>query len=156
VLKKSAKNVISQERQILKKSFPVKGKTFSHVGRISTHIKSLLKKLNVDDEIARRAAIISFEAEMNICAYAEQGRINLVVMPDRIEISVQDVGQGIEDIDLAMEEGFSTATEEIWRLGFGAGMGLSNMKKFSDSFRITSEIGKGTHVEMVIFIRRET
>jgi anti-sigma regulatory factor (Ser/Thr protein kinase) len=133
----------------------VKGKTFSHVGRISTSIKSLLKKLNIDNEVVRRAAIVSFEAEMNICAYAERGKINLTVMADRIEISVQDVGQGIEDIDLAMEEGFSTATEDIWRLGFGAGMGLSNMKKFSDTFSITSEIGKGTSVEIVIFIKND-
>lgn len=96
--------------------------------------------------------MVTYEAEINICSYAERGRIVLRVTPKFITIEAIDRGQGIEDIELAMKEGYSTATDKIRQMGFGAGMGLSNIKRYSDTFRIYSAIGKGTHLKMIIRI----
>jgi len=144
--------VISHETVIYENSFLIEGNSFENAGHISTEVKALLKRLKLPKEIVRRAAIVAYEAEMNICSYAERGTIILRVMPKQIFIEAIDEGRGIADIELAMQEGYSTATEKIWRMGFGAGMGLANMKRFSDFFSITSEIGKGTHIRMIIRI----
>jgi serine/threonine-protein kinase RsbT len=144
--------VIAHETVIYENSFPVKGRTFENAGRVSRQVKVLLQRMKLPKEIVRRAAIVTYEAEINICCYAESGRIVLRVTPKDIIIEAIDEGQGIPDIELAMKEGYSTATENIWHMGFGAGMGLSNIKHFSDSFQITSEIGKGAHLTMVIRI----
>jgi anti-sigma regulatory factor (Ser/Thr protein kinase) len=146
---------MSDESVIYEESFPVVCETFENAGRVSTQVKALLKGMKLAAEVVRRAAIVTYEAEMNIFAYAEHGEIILRVTPEQVAIEVIDEGQGIADIQLAMQEGFSTATEEIWRMGFGAGMGLSNIKNFSDYFCITSEVGKGTHLKMVIRIDDE-
>ena len=142
--------MISHETVIYENSFLIEGNSFENAGHISTEVKALLKRLKLPKEIVRRAAIVAYEAEMNICSYAERGTIILRVMPKQIFIEAIDEGRGIADIELAMQEGYSTATEKIWRMGFGAGMGLANMKRFSDFFSITSEIGKGTHIRMII------
>jgi anti-sigma regulatory factor (Ser/Thr protein kinase) len=152
VYKRSTTNVNSHKTVIYENAFPVEGKTFKNAGRVSSHVKTLLHKMKLSKEVVRRAAIVTYEAEINICSYAERGRIVLRVTPKHITIEAIDEGQGIVDVELAMKEGYSTATERIWRMGFGAGMGLSNIKKFSDSFRITSEIGKGTHLKIIIRI----
>ena len=144
--------MISHETVIYENSFLIEGNSFENAGHISTEVKALLKRLKLPKEIVRRAAIVAYEAEMNICSYAERGTIILRVMPKQIFIEAIDEGRGIADIELAMQEGYSTATEKIWRMGFGAGMGLANMKRFSDFFSITSEIGKGTHIRMIIRI----
>jgi anti-sigma regulatory factor (Ser/Thr protein kinase) len=146
--------VISHETVVYENSFPLEGRTFKNAGKISTQVKALLQKMKLPKEIVRRAAIVTYEAEINICSYAERGRIVLQVTPEEIIIEAIDEGQGIADIKLAMEEGYSTATEKIWRMGFGAGMGLSNIKNYSDSFHITSEVGKGTHLKMIIGIQK--
>jgi serine/threonine-protein kinase RsbT len=132
--KRSATHAMSDESVIYEESFPLACGTFENAGRVSTRVKALLKGMKLAAEIVRRAAIVTYEAEMNVCAYAEHGKIILRVTPEQITIEVLDEGQGISDIPLAMQEGFSTATEDIWRMGFGAGMGLSNIKNFSDSF----------------------
>jgi anti-sigma regulatory factor (Ser/Thr protein kinase) len=106
--------------------------------------------MKIPAEIVRRVSIVTYEAEMNICSYAKDGKIVLTVTPEEITIDAIDKGQGIPDIEMAMKEGYSTATEEIWSMGFGAGMGLSNIKHFSDIFYITSEVGKGTRLTMKI------
>ena len=142
--------MISHETVIYENSFLIEGNSFENAGHISTEVKALLKRLKLPKEIVRRAAVVAYEAEMNICSYAERGTIILRVMPKQIFIEAIDEGRGIADIELAMQEGYSTATEKIWRMGFGAGMGLANMKRFSDFFSITSEIGKGTHIRMII------
>ncbi len=147
--------MVSRKAAICERSFPVEGGAFEHAGHISTEVKALLHGMRAAEEVVRRAAIVIYEAEMNMCAYADHGRIALRVTPEQIIIEATDEGQGIADIEQAMKEGFSTATEDICRLGFGAGMGLSNMKNFSDSFQIDSESGKGTHVKMVIRMKRE-
>jgi anti-sigma regulatory factor (Ser/Thr protein kinase) len=144
--------VISPEKVIYENSFSVAGKTFENAGLVSTQVKALLRTLNLPRDVIRRVAIVTYEAEMNICSYADRGKINLRITPNKIYIEAIDEGQGIADIEVAMREGYSTATEKIWHMGFGAGMGLSNIRRFSDSFIITSEVGKGTHLRMMIRI----
>jgi len=151
-LKGSAKNVTAHEKVIYENSFPIEGNTFKNAGHVSTQVKALLKTLNLPKDIIRRVAIVTYEAEMNICSYADRGTIRLSITPRRILIEAIDEGQGIADIKMAMKEGYSTATEPIWHMGFGAGMGLSNMKRFSDSFFISSKVGKGTRIKMIIRI----
>ena len=113
--------------------------------------KSILKKMDVPGEIVRRAAIVSYEAEINVVSYAKQAVVNLIVEPDFVQIEVNDEGPGIPNIELAMQEGYSTADRRIREMGFGAGMGLCNIKNYSDEFQIFSEVGKGTRLVMKIF-----
>jgi anti-sigma regulatory factor (Ser/Thr protein kinase) len=138
------------EEIVFEQEFPVKGGDFSRAGQVSCKIKNLLQELGLGTEIVLRAAIVSYEAEMNIIMYAWQGCLDLSVTLHRIRIVVKDSGPGIEDINLAMKEGYSTATLEMRELGFGAGMGLPNIKKNADEFWITSEAGRGTRLEMTI------
>ena len=152
MLRRSTKNVISHKNVPYKNSFTVAGKTFENAGHVSGRVKTLLQKMKLPEEIVRRAAIVTYEAEINICSYAERGRIILRVTSKQITIEVIDKGQGIADIELAMQEGYTTSTKNIWRMGFGAGMGLSNIKRYADIFHITSRAGKGTHLKMIINI----
>jgi anti-sigma regulatory factor (Ser/Thr protein kinase) len=138
------------EDAAFRQEFEVKGGDFAKAGEVSCEIKNLLKELGLSDPVVRRAAIASYEAEMNIIMYAWQGRLDLSVTPDRVRIVVEDRGPGIEDIELAMTEGYSTATPEMRELGFGAGMGLTNIKRNADDFAIRSEVGRGTRLEMTI------
>jgi serine/threonine-protein kinase RsbT len=135
----------------LRQDFPVSGGDYLHAGQASCKIKNLLRELGLSDEVVLRAAIISYEAEMNIIMYAWRGSLDLTVAPSRILIVGEDSGPGITDIELAMKEGYSTATAEMREMGFGAGMGLPNIKKNADDFRITSEPGRGTRLEMTIW-----
>ena len=137
-------------------SFTIEGGNFDNAGRVSSSIKSILKKIGLSSDVVRRAALVSYESEINIVSYSRKGVIHLLVVPDRILIEAVDKGQGIPDIGLAMQEGYSTATEKIREMGFGAGMGLCNIKNYSDYFQITSEVGRGTCLKMVIDIHRES
>ncbi|MCJ7589449.1 MAG: ATP-binding protein [Candidatus Aminicenantes bacterium] len=136
------------EENAYQQEFQVKGGDFTRAGEVSCEIKNLLKELGLSAPIVRRAAIAAYEAEMNIIMYAWQGRLDLSVTPDRVRIVVEDKGPGIQDVELALSEGYSTATPEMRELGFGAGMGLPNIKKNTDDFRIVSEVGRGTRLEM--------
>ena len=147
--------MISHKTPIYKNSFPVEGGTFENAGRTSSRIKTLLEEMKLPGEIIQRTAVITYEAKINICSYAESGKIVLQVTPKFVTIEAIDEGQGIADIELSMKEGYSTATEKIRSMGFGAGMGLSNMRNFSDTFRIISEVDKGTRLKMIIFIDRD-
>jgi len=147
--------VTSHESLTYENSYPVEGGTFKNAGRVSAQVKARLKEMKLPGKIIRRAAIVTYEAEINICSYADHGRIILQVTPTHVTIEAIDEGQGIPDINLAMQAGYSTATKEIMQVGFGAGMGLSNIKHFSDSFCITSEVGKGTRLKMIILIDRD-
>lgn len=138
------------DRAVLRREFPVKGGDFAKAGVVACRIKDLLKELGLDVGTVRRAAIASYEAEMNIIMYAREGLVKLAVSPQRVRIMVDDKGPGIPDVDLAMTEGYSTATPEMRELGFGAGMGLPNIKKNADRFRIKSGVGRGTHLEIII------
>ena len=135
---------------LLEKTYALQGGDFMRAGEVSSSIKKTLKEIGIDSQIIRRMAIASFEAEINVVCYAEQGTFSLTITPDMLKVVVQDVGQGIADIELAMKEGYSTATEAIREMGFGAGMGLPNIKKNVDRLVIDSMVGKGTRLEMVI------
>jgi serine/threonine-protein kinase RsbT len=147
-----ARHVISHKTVIHEYSFPVEGGTFRNAGRTASRVKALLEEMKLPREIIQRAAVITYEAEINICSYAEHGKIILRVTPKFVTIEAIDEGQGITDIELAMKEGYSTATEKILSMGFGAGMGLANIRNFADTFRIISEVDKGTHLKMIICI----
>ena len=132
--------------------FEVHGGDFARAGEVSCLIKNLLKELGIGAAIVRRVAIASFEAEMNVIMYAFRGMVGLTVTPSQIRIVVDDQGPGIPDIEQAMAEGFSTATTEMRERGFGAGMGLPNIKKNADTFRLISEVGSGTRLEITIAV----
>ena len=121
---------------------------FAAAGQISASYKNMLKRLGVDSKVVRRLAIASYEAEINLAIHTFGGSMTITVYPDHIVLVVKDMGPGIADIGLAMQEGYSTASEQVRMLGFGAGMGLPNMKRCSDTFEITSELGIGTTIEM--------
>jgi anti-sigma regulatory factor (Ser/Thr protein kinase) len=133
-------------------SFPVVGGNFDDAGKVSSRIKGILKKMCLPSDVIRRAAICTFEAEMNIVCYAQQGDITLSVDNDRVVIKAVDEGEGILDIDLAMQVGYSTSTAKIREMGFGAGMGLVNIDRYADEFTITSEVGRGTQLVMVVYV----
>ncbi len=139
-------------KETIEGSFHIIGGDFSRAGEASTEIKTLLQSLGISKEIVRRAAIATFEAEMNIIIYTPAGILRYEITPERIRIIAEDMGPGIEDIELAMQEGYSTAPEWVRELGWGSGMGLPNMKKNSDEFRIDSVVGEGTTVEMIIYL----
>jgi serine/threonine-protein kinase RsbT len=132
------------------REFPVKGGDFAKAGAAACEIKELLKDLGIDVSSVRRAAIIAYEAEMNVIMYAWEARIDLAVTPGSVRLIVDDLGPGIPDIGLAMTEGYTTATAEMRELGFGAGMGLPNIKKNADVFAIDSEVGRGTRLDITI------
>ena len=126
--------------------YEVTGRDYANAGRASTSIKDILKNLGVPPAVVRRAAIASYEAEMNVVMYAVRGRMSLRVSPAAVTVEVQDEGPGIEDVRLAMQEGYSTATPEMREMGFGAGMGLPNIKKNADVFDLQSEVSRGTRL----------
>ena len=132
------------------KQYKIVGGDLKNAGRVSEEIKMLLEQMKYDTRIVRRASICIFEAEMNVVMYAEKGVVDLVATPQKIEMVVRDAGQGIPDIRRALQEGYSTATEEMREMGFGAGMGLPNIKNNADTFEITSEVGKGTRLTIVL------
>jgi len=138
------------DKVLYQKVFTVNRGDFDKAGEVSTQIKSILKSLGVNNDIIRRVAIASFEAEMNVVIHSFGGTIDFTLTSDDIKLVVKDSGPGIEDIELAMQEGYSTAPDEMREMGFGAGMGLPNIKKNSDKFDIKSKIGIGTTLEIII------
>lgn len=132
----------------LAKSFPIKARDYLRAGEISMEIHGLLKKIGFPQELLRRISVCSYEAEMNVVMHGGDGTFTAEIGPDAINLIVKDSGPGIEDIDKAMQEGYSTASEEARQMGFGAGMGLPNIKKNSDTLEIISEKGKGTEVRI--------
>lgn len=131
-------------------SYEVPADDFTRAGEASSNVKSKLKQMGVNPEIIRKVAIAMYEGEINMVIHAFGGTIDVTVSPNEIEIILKDQGPGIENIELAMQAGYSTAPDKIRSLGFGAGMGLPNMKKYSDEMKIESELGVGTTVTMKI------
>ena len=138
------------EKPLYERSFTVVGGNFDNAGEVSSNIKTILKQIGLPKDVIRKVALVAYESEINIVSYAKKGMIRLRVVPDCIMIEAIDEGQGIPDIEQAMQPGFSTANQKIREMGFGAGMGLCNIKSFSDVFHISSEVGKGTHLKMII------
>ncbi len=136
-----------------RREFDVVGDDFAGAGRVSTEIKALLKRVGYAEQTIRRVAIAVFEAEMNVVMYARRARITLDMDPEGVRILVDDVGPGIPDIEVAMQEGYSTATDRMRQMGFGAGMGLPNIRRNADEFAIESEVNSGTRVRFVVHAR---
>jgi len=130
--------------------FFLTGKDFKAAGSASSNLKGVLENMGVPPAIIRRVAIAAFEAEMNVIIYAVAGMMNYSITPEMIKIRIQDMGPGIEDIELAMKEGYSTAPDYIREMGFGSGMGLPNIRKNADTLTVNSTSGEGTVVEFTI------
>ncbi len=134
---------------LYREEFDIREMDFARAGEASIRIKHVLKEIGADPTLVHRAAICAYEAEMNEVMYGQGGRMTLELTEDRILILVEDDGPGIEDIDLALTEGFSTATEEMREMGFGAGMGLPNINRNAGRFKIESAPGRGSRLEIV-------
>ena len=132
--------------------YQVPGDDFTRAGEASSSVKNKLKMMGVDSGAIRRVAIAMYEGEINMVIHAGGGAIKVMVTDDNIRIILADTGPGIPDVEKAMQLGYSTAPEEVRSLGFGAGMGLPNMKKYSDNMQIDTEVGLGTTVTMDIHL----
>jgi anti-sigma regulatory factor (Ser/Thr protein kinase) len=136
-------------------SFQLIGGEFTNAGEASMELKRKLTDLVLAQDIIKRAAVVAFEAEMNVIIHAAAGWLRYYITPDRLKLVITDMGPGIKDIHLAMKDGYSTAPEWIKEMGWGAGMGLPNIKKNSDKMKIDSVVGEGTTVEIIINLNQE-
>lgn len=134
-------------------NFNLEGGNFSRAGIASSEVKKILKQLNVDPALIKRIVVALYEAEVNVVAHAWEGIMNVVFDGKTITVTITDKGPGIPDINLAMQEGYSTASPEVREMGFGAGMGLPNMKKNCDQLSIESTVNVGTKVTMVTYLQ---
>lgn len=132
--------------------FDVDGNDFTSAGEASVQVKKILRRIGIDAETIRRVSIAMYEAEINMVIHAGGGVADMYITPDCIKLVMTDTGPGIADIELAMREGYSTAPDNIRSLGFGAGMGLPNIKRYTDELKIESEVGKGTKITMSVNI----
>ena len=137
---------------IVRFHFDVDGNDFSSAGAASVAVKKNLRQLGISPDIIRRVSIAMYEGEINMVIHAGGGFVDVEVSPDTVTMILVDHGPGIADVSLAMQAGYSTARENIRSLGFGAGMGLPNMKKYTDTMEIETELGKGTKVVMTVNI----
>ncbi len=140
---------IDKEESRMQFRFELEGGNFSKAGYASSNIKKVLKQLSIDPKIIKRVVVALYEAEVNIVAHAWRGTVVADLDADKITLTLEDEGPGIPDIELAMKEGYSTASPAVREMGFGAGMGLPNMKKNVDELIIDSKVGRGTTVRMV-------
>lgn len=146
-------NDIKEKEEVTKYSFFVDGSDFANAGLVSTKIKDILKTVGYEMQLIRRVGISIYEAEMNVVMHAQKADILITLSNSEISIIVKDVGKGIADIKKAMTVGYSTATEDQRAMGFGAGMGLPNIKKNSDKLEINSKVGKGTKLKLRFFVK---
>lgn len=136
--------------QALTFRYEIDGDDFTRAGEASSSMKNKLKQLGLDSDVIRKVAIAMYEGEINMVIHAQGGQITVDITPTLIRMELKDVGPGIEDVEQAMQAGFSTAPDNIRSLGFGAGMGLPNMKKYSDTMQIDTVLGVGTTVTMTV------
>lgn len=144
------KTVALMSEELIRFSFDVDGDDFSSAGEASVQVKKHLRQLGFSPDVIRRVAIAMYEGEINMVIHANGGTAEVEISPEEITIVLSDNGPGIPDVELAMQEGYSTARDNIRSLGFGAGMGLPNMKKYTDSMEIETEVGKGTIITMKV------
>ena len=137
---------------IIKEIYPVAADDMTAAGDVSASIKRQMKQLGIPNQIMRRVSVCTYEAEINLVIHSDGGEIDFSISEEEIRVHVSDVGPGIPDLDKAMTEGFSTATSEVRNMGFGAGMGLPNMKRNADEFTIESTVGVGTDIRMLFKI----
>jgi anti-sigma regulatory factor (Ser/Thr protein kinase) len=136
--------------ELLRKTFQIRGRDFDKAGERATEIKEILKEIGIGSSLIHRTVVIAFEAEMNVVMYATEGTITFVFTDEEIRLVVADKGPGIENIEMALTEGYSTASDEMREMGFGFGMGLPNIRKNSDEFNLESQVGAGTTVSATI------
>ncbi len=141
------------DEEVTTHNFHIDGRDFANSGLLSSRIKSILKDIGYDGQLIRRIAISTYEGEMNVVMHAISAEVTLTAGKDKIVVVIDDKGKGIPDVKKAMQEGFSTATDDQRAMGFGAGMGLPNIKKNSDDLNVTSEVGEGTKIEMKFFVK---
>ena len=146
------KKRVPEQEILYKKSFNIKGRDFANAGSVSVKIKNILKEIKIKSEIVYRVSICCYEAEMNAVMYAETAILNFTISGNEAEMTIEDKGPGIEDLELAMKEGYSTATQEMREMGFGAGLGLPNIKNNSDEFKIESKLSVGTKLYIKIYL----
>jgi serine/threonine-protein kinase RsbT len=132
--------------ELMRECYEIRGGDFDTAGEISGEIKIILRDLGIDAASLRRVVVVAFEAEMNLVMYARRGTLTFILTDNEVNLEIQDEGPGIPDLELAFQEGYTTATDEMRELGFGFGMGLPNMKKNSDELKVETEVGKGTSV----------
>lgn len=132
--------------------FDVDGEDFTSAGQASVQVKKNLRRLGIPPEIIRQVSIAMYEGEINMVIHAGGGKADVIVSENKIEIILEDQGPGIADVELAMQEGYSTAPDSVRSLGFGAGMGLPNMKRYMDEMTIDSVVGKGTTIKMAVYL----
>lgn len=135
-------------------NYTVPGDDFTRAGEASGNVKHKLKQLGYNPDAVRRVAIAMYEGEINMVIHAGGGQAHVEINPDRVDITLTDHGPGIADVEKAMQEGYSTAPDKVRSLGFGAGMGLPNIKKYTDSMNIETELGKGTILTMTVLANR--
>ena len=138
---------------MMKLDFSIEGGNFARAGYPSSEVKKVLKQLGIEGRTIKSIVIALYEAEVNVVAHAHRGHIHAEIEENKIGILIEDSGPGIPDVELAMQEGFSTASKEVREMGFGAGMGLPNMKKNTDELTIETEVGIGTTVRMVKYFK---
>lgn len=134
--------------ELLTFNYTIPGDDFTRAGEASSSVKNKLKKMGLDSNTIRKVSLAMYEGEINMVIHADGGTITVEISSEKIRMILADTGPGIADIDKAMENGYSTAPEEVRSLGFGAGMGLPNMKKYTDYMNIDSTVGVGTTVTM--------
>jgi len=135
--------------------YEVPGDDFTRAGEASGNVKRALKQLGYDSEAVRKVAIAMYEGEINMVIHANGGQADVEITPEKVEIVLSDRGPGIPDVEKAMEEGFSTAPDNVRSLGFGAGMGLPNIKKYTDALRIETDPGEGTKLYMTVLAKKK-
>lgn len=140
------------EQDVIVLTYPISPDDFTRAGEASSDVKSKLKQMGVSPDAVRKVAIAMYEGEINMVIHAKGGEIRVEITPKEVTMILADVGPGIPDVELAMKAGYSTAPDAVRSLGFGAGMGLPNMKKYSDEMDIKTELNVGTRIKMVVHI----
>jgi len=138
----------------IKLHYDIPADDFINAGEASSNVKKMLNHLGINPADIKKTAIAMYEAEINAVIHANGGKADVEIDEEKIVVRIQDDGPGISNIELAMQEGYSTASDKIREMGFGAGMGLPNMKRYADKLEIDTEVGKGTTVTIVVYIRR--
>ena len=136
---------------VIQESYPVQADDMTAAGDVSARIKRHMKRLGVPAAVMRRVSVCTYEAEINLVIHSDGGQIDFEIAEDRITVRASDIGPGIPDIDKAMTEGWSTATNEVRNMGFGAGMGLPNIKKYTDEMKIDTEKDVGTTISLKVY-----
>lgn len=138
---------------MIKLKYDIEGGNFSRAGYASSQVKKTLQQLNVNQKLVKKVVVALYEAEVNIVAHANKGTIEITISAEEVKMVLRDEGPGIENVEMAMKEGFSTASQKVREMGFGAGMGLPNIKKNVDQMDIDTIVGKGTTLTMVKYLK---